>query len=145
MSTSQLPPAPVLAAAAASAAEQPRAALDALAAKLRAPRSAPSAPDPRTQPLATRTVTPPASPPPAPAAPAETVPARFVPARKRIVSPKQLQRWEHSDACRELLAWITACNEAVVGRSLRDDVETSKVRAVSRWRARAAGTARRGV
>lgn len=98
--------------------------VDVLSAKLRSLRS----PSASSQPAA-------AVPAPSAAAatiePVSPVPTDFVVPQKRIVTPKQLARWENSEACAQLLAWIATCNDAVVGKKLTDKVDTSEVSRLS--------------
>lgn len=51
--------------------------------------------------------------------------------KKRIVNPRQLERWQESDTIKQLGAWIAVCNEAVVGKKLRQEVYCSVVSACS--------------
>ncbi|CEH11736.1 Phosphotyrosyl phosphatase activator [Ceraceosorus bombacis] len=45
--------------------------------------------------------------------------------KKRIINPRQLDRWRESGSIKQLGAWIAVCNEAVVGRKLGQEVHLS--------------------
>lgn len=68
--------------------------------------------------------------PPTPIADVHDV--EFSEPRKRIVSQRHLERFEHSQAFSEILGLVQYCNESVVGKSLTKDAieESDSVRAI---------------
>ncbi|SPO27122.1 probable RRD2 - Activator of the phosphotyrosyl phosphatase activity of PP2A [Ustilago trichophora] len=114
----------------------PDAAKDAIISKLRQPTAAGTSSEPNAaipSPLAAAASSPSSSSnaeTQATASDIETVSLQqhtFQEPRKRIVSPASLNRFEHSGAFAEILAFIRVCNTSVVGKTLTDDIETSSV------------------
>lgn len=75
----------------------------------------------------TGTPLPPLQPLPVPKAMAkdQIVSMQFAEPRKRIVSPNSMKRWETSSTFDEVLGFVMACNDAVVGRRLTEDIPQS--------------------
>lgn len=103
---------------------------DALISKLRQPASASSSQEPRPDgpSSSTTTTTLKEVDPQATADDIEIVSLQdhtFQEPRKRIVSPASLDRFEHSAAFAEVLAFIRVCNTSVVGKTLTEDISIS--------------------
>ncbi|MCO5565868.1 hypothetical protein L7F22_019543 [Adiantum nelumboides] len=75
----------------------------------------------------TGTPLPPLAPLPAPKALSqeEITSKKYVVPQKRIVSPGSMKRWQESKTFDEILGFVMACNDAVVGQKLTEKIEQS--------------------
>lgn len=50
--------------------------------------------------------------------------------KKRIVSQRHLEKWQHSDAFKEVLGLVMYCNDSVVGTKLNEEIKGQESQAI---------------
>ena len=60
-------------------------------------------------------------------------PKMFIPPSKKILTKEQLDAFQSSDTCKDVVTYIQALNETVVGQKLSENIAQSAVRVHRNW------------